>query len=136
MATGGDITEITYNHPTLGTGTFYPKSNEDSTFDEGGIRSQDDMNMVAGNGEMIDSLTRSRWSFEAKLAWDMNTREDLLKLRTLAASPVLADWTITSINGTVWGGKGKPVGDLKGAGKEATLPLKLSGSGVLKKIVG
>lgn len=136
MATGGDITEITWNHPTLGSGSIFPKSNEESTFDEGGFRSSDEANMVAGNGEMIDQINRVRWSLETKVAWDMNTREDLGKMIALSASPTLASWTITHINNTVWGGLGKPVGDLQGGGNDATFTLKLMGSGVLKKVIG
>jgi hypothetical protein len=136
MAVGGDIIEITWNHPTLGTGVLYPKAAEDTTFDLGGLRSADDANMIAGNGEMIDQMNRVRWSFEGTIANDMNTRNDAEKMVALAGSPVLADWTLTHINGTVWGGTGKPVGDIQPNGNAATFTLKISGSGVLKKIVG
>ena len=136
MAVGGDILEITFNHPTVGTGVILPKANEDSTFDLGGFRSNDDANMVAGNGEMIDQMNRVRWSLEAVIAWDMNIRGDLEKLVELAESPVEAEWTITNINGTVYGGTGKPVGDMQGNGNAATFPLKISGGNKLKKIVG
>lgn len=134
MAVGGDITEITFNHPTVGSGTIFPKSAEDSTFDLGGFRSNDDGNMVDGGGNMIDQMNRVRWSFESTVAWDMNVDETLEKLVSLASSPDQADWTFTSINGTIYGGKGKPVGDLQGNGNSATFALKLSGGGTLKKI--
>lgn len=136
MAVGGDIIEITFNHPTVGSGVILPKASEDSTFDLGGFRSNDDVNMVAGNGEMIDQMNRVRWSLETVIAWDMNTRGDLEKLVELAESPVEAEWTITNINGTVYGGTGKPVGDMQGNGNAATFTLKISGGNKLKKIVG
>lgn len=137
MATvGGDILEITYNHPTVGTGVLYPKAGEDSTFDPGGYRSNDDANMLTGSGEMIDQMNNVRWLFEGTIAWDANNRDELTKLKALAASPVAADFTVTSINGTVWGGTGKPVGDIQGNGNAATIALKLSGGGGMKKIVG
>lgn len=136
MATGGDIIEITVNHPTIGSAVFFPKAGEDSTFDLGGYRSSDDANMVDGSGQMIDTMNNTRWSWEGTLAWDANTREDLDKLNQLAGSPVQGDWTVSSINGTVWKGKGKPVGDLTGNGNGATLPLKISGGGKMKKITG
>lgn len=136
MAVGGDITEITYNHPTLGSGVIFPKAAEDNTIDEGGLRSSDDANMVAGNGEMIDQMNRVRWSVESTVAWDMNSREDLDKLVQLASSPVEAEWTFSFINGTVYGGTGKPVGDLQGNSNAVTFTLKVSGGGKLKKIVG
>lgn len=134
MAVGGDITEITFNHPTVGSGTIFPKSAEDSTFDLGGFRSNDDGNMIDGGGNMIDQMNRVRWSFESTVAWDMNVDETLEKLVSLASSPDQADWTFTSINGTIYGGKGKPVGDLQGNGNAATFALKISGGGTLKKI--
>lgn len=136
MAVGGDIVEITFNHPTVGSGVLFPKAGEDSTFDTGGFRSNDDANMVAGNGEMIDQMNRVRWSLEAVIAWDMNTRGDLEKMVELAGSPVEAEWTVTNINGTVYGGTGKPVGDLQGNGNAATFTLKVSGGQKMKKIVG
>jgi hypothetical protein len=45
----------------------------------------------------------------------------------LSASPILADWTFTHINGTIWGGKGKPVGDLNGNTNTAQMSLKIAG---------
>lgn len=134
MAVGGDITEITFNHPTLGSGTIFPKAAEDNTFNLGGIRSGDDNNMIDGSGKMIDQMSQTRWSLETTVAWDMNIANELEKLVDLASSPVLADWTISHINGTVYGGKGKPVGDLNGNGNTATFPLKISGGGKLKKL--
>jgi hypothetical protein len=136
MAVGGDIIEITYNHPTLGSGTINPKAAEDSTYDLGGFRSNDEANGIDGGGNMIDQLNRVRWSFEVTVSWDMNVKTELEKLTDLAASPELADWTFTNINGTVYGGKGKPVGDLQGNGNASTFPLKISGGAKLKKIVG
>lgn len=136
MPQGGDILEISYKHPTLGSGVIYPKSSEDSTYDLGGFRSNDDANMVDGSGDMIDQLNRVRWSFEVTVSWDMNTREDLESLVELAASPVLTEWTFSNVNGTVYRGTGKPVGDMQGNGNAATFPLKVSGGGNLKKILG
>jgi hypothetical protein len=133
-AIGGDIIEITYNHPTLGSGVIYPKAAEDSTFDIGGFRSSDDANMIDGAGQMIDQMNRTRWSVETTVAWDMNTGLTLERLTQLTQSPLFADWTVTHINGTIYGGKGKPVGDLQGNGNAATFTFKLAGGGVLKKI--
>lgn len=134
MAVGGDILEITFNHPTLGSWIVFGKSAEDSTYDLGGVRTTDDSNMVAGNGEIIKQMNRGRWSFETTVAWDMNTREDMEKLNDLAADPVDADITISHINNTIYGGTGTCVGDLQGNGNSATFTMKLSGGGKLKKI--
>jgi hypothetical protein len=134
MFTGGDILEISYKHPTVGAGTWFPKSSEDGTNDPGGYRSADDANMVTSDGQMIDQMNRVRWSFEGVVAWDMATNDELNQARLLTSSPILADWTITHINGTVWGGKGKPVGDINGNTNTAQMSVKLAGGGLLTKI--
>lgn len=134
MFTGGDIKEISYKHPTLGTGTWFLKASEDGTFDPGGYRSEDDANAVTGDGQMIDKINRVRWTFEGVVAWDVSVNDELDQARKLAASPVLADWTITHITGTIWGGKGKPVGDIQGNTNTAQMSIKLSGGGLASKI--
>jgi hypothetical protein len=135
-AVGGDILEITFNHPTLGTGTWFGKAAEDSEFDLGGFRTNDDENQVDGGGRMIHQMNQVRWSADLVISWDANVSNELDQATNLAGDPVSADWTISHSNGTVWGGKGKPVGDIKANGNEATIELKLSGGGKLRKIVG
>jgi hypothetical protein len=127
--TGGDLLEITCNHPTLGTVTYFAKANEDHTYETGGFRSEDDEDMVDSGGNMIDKINRKRWMFETTLAWNMNTREELQTLSDYAADPVEGDWTVSHVNGKIWGGKGKPVGTIPGEGNAATVPLKLAGGG-------
>ena len=51
-------------------------------------------------------------------------------------SPIPAEYTISIINGTTWKGEGKPVGDIQGNANASTFPLKLSGGGEMKKILG
>lgn len=136
MAKGGDIIEVTFNHPVLGTGTIKPKSNEDSTYNLGGFRKNDDNQGITGSGEVITQMNNNRWSFGVVCAWDMNNRDDLDKVSLLAAHPLDADWTITHVNGVVHSGKGSPVGDYEGNGNAATFELKVAGGGRLRKIVG
>lgn len=136
MAVGGDIIEVTYNHPILGSGTLFPKAAEDSTFDPGGFRSADDASMIDGGGNIIDQINQVRWSVEVPISWDANNANELQKLADMSASPVQGEWTFTHINGTVFGGTGKPVGDIQGNGNAATITLKVSGGGKLKKITG
>ncbi|MCJ7802758.1 MAG: hypothetical protein MUP82_10425 [Candidatus Marinimicrobia bacterium] len=135
MYTGGDILEMTYNHPTVGAGSLFLKANEDGTVDPGGYRSNDDDNMITGDGQFIDQINRSRGSFESPpVAWDMVDKDELEILAKMAGSPLLADWTITSISGAIWGGKGKPVGDIKGITNSANIGLKIAFSGELKRL--
>lgn len=134
MATGGDITEITYNHPTLGNGVLYPKSNEDSNFDPGGFRTEDDANMIDGSGKPINKINRVRWSFEGTISNDMNVNQEAEKIKAMAGDPADAAWTFQHINGTVYAGQGRPVGDISFNGNAATLKIKISGGGDLAKL--
>jgi len=132
---GGDIIEITYNHSVLGSGTLFCKSNEDGTINMGGFASNDDANAVTGDGRLIDQINRVRASFEAPpIAWDMTDADELSKLTAMTASPILADWTISSISGAVWGGRGKPVGDLTGSTNTSQVTLKIAFEDKLKRI--
>jgi hypothetical protein len=133
---GGAFTEVTYNHPTLGTGVLFPKSGEDATLDLGGNRSADDANMITANGQMIDQMNYVRGSFEATIANDMSNNLEAEKINALANSPVLADWTMTHTNGAVYAGKGKPVGDIQNNANAATFTLKLAFTGKVSKIAG
>lgn len=133
MAVGGDITEITYNHPTIGSGVLYPKAAEDNTFDTGGFNSSDDQNMIDGGGNFIDQLNRKRWKVGVLISNDMNTKLELEKVEAMAASPVQADWTFAHVSGVVYVGTGKPVGDKELNVNQSTFALTVSGGGKLKK---
>lgn len=132
---GGDILEITFSNPVVGSGRFFAKAAEGSTFNLGGFRVNDDNNSTDGGGRNIKQMSAVRCSFEVLVSWDGNVDNELQKLCDLAKEPQETDWTISHINGTVWGMKGSPVGDLDGAGLEATFTLKIAGGGVLKKII-
>lgn len=133
---GGDILEIGYNHPTLGSGTFFPKSGEDSTSELGGLRSEDDDSAVDGSGAKIRKLTRRGWSVECTISCDANVRTDQEKLAALSGSTEETEFTITYVNGTVYSGTGNPVGDIAANTNNATIALKIAGGGVMKKIAG
>lgn len=135
MYVGGDIREITYNHEKIGSGTLFCKANDDGTIDLGGYRTNDDANQVTGDGRMIVQLNRTLGSFETPpIAWDMTDKNELQRLSDLAASPINADWTISSVSGAVWAGRGRPVGDLQGSTNAATVGLKLAFERTIKKI--
>lgn len=135
MAVGGDIVEISYNHPTLGSGIFFGKANEDSTFDTGGIRTDDSADGIDGGGNAIYKKTRTRWGFECTISWDDNVKQEIQKLSNLAGSAVEAVFTVSWINGSVYKGSGTMVGDIKGSGMNATIPVKFAGGGILAKII-
>lgn len=137
MAVAGGLIEATYNHPDLGTGTLFFMSNEDSTFDTGGYRADDDADAVDGGGNMIDKMTNKRWKLEGTISWDLTKGEDLNELSLLSAlagSPKPSEWTISHISGITYGGTGKPVGDYSGNGGAASISVILSGGGRLRQI--
>jgi hypothetical protein len=131
---GGDLISISYKHPTLGSGTWYPKSAEDGNVDNGGYNSTDEANGITGAGQMITTINRKRWMVEVTVGWDMANTDEVAKAGLLAGSPVDADWIFEHINGTVWGGKGRPVGDLQGSTDKATTKMKIAGGGELKQL--
>lgn len=131
---GGDLIEITCNHPTLGSFNFATKSNESYTLDPGGFRSNDDANMITGSGTFIDQVNRVRWSFEGPLMADFVSNNEILNLPELASSSELGTWTFTHISGTIWRGKGKFVGDIQVDTNTAQLTAKLAGGGKLEKL--
>lgn len=134
-AKGGDIREVTFTHPTIGSGAFFPKANEGNKLDPGGIRTSDDASMIDGSGEPIWQMNFVRGGFEILIANDMNNRNDIAKVALLAGDPVDSEWTVALLNGTVWSGTGRPVGEISADVNVATLPIKIA-SGNFTKIVG
>lgn len=131
---GGDLIEITCNHPTLGNFVFGTKSNESYTLDPGGRRSNDDANLVTGNGDFIDQINTVRWSFEGPLMADFSSNNEMKNIPLLAESSDLGTWTFTHISGVIWRGKGKFVGDFQIDTNTAQITAKLAGGGKLEKL--
>ncbi|WP_036384058.1 hypothetical protein [Muricauda sp. MAR_2010_75] len=134
MYTGGDIEEVVFKHPTLGTIRCETKGNEAFTFDPGGLRSNDDDDAVTGAGEMIDSINRKRWSMEGPLVINFTDKTSLENIPNLAASPELSVVTVTMVFGKVFKGKGKPVGDIKVDTNNSQMSLKVAGGGKMLPI--
>jgi hypothetical protein len=133
MAVHGDILEVTYNHPTLGSGVFYPKANEGNKFDPGGFRNNDDASMITGSGSIMYQKNRVVGSFEILVENDAVIRQDAQKAVDLQKSAEEAVWTVTHINGSVWKGTGQPVGDVSIDLNAGTFTLKVV-SGQFEKI--
>lgn len=131
--TFGDVDEIVCQH-TLGEFRFNPKSNESATIDKGGIRANDDANQLTSNGQMMSQMNRVRWGVECPVAVDMINDVELENVSKLAAHPDLGTWTFSMINGAVYKGKGRPVGDIQTDSNAGTMTLKIAGGGTLEKI--
>lgn len=133
MAVGGDITEATYNHPTIGQGVVYPKAGEDSTYNTGGYESADEDSAIDGSGQPIDQLNRTRAFFKVVAVNDMDVKT-FETVKRLAGSPVPAVWTFSSANGHVYKITGKPVGPMEANGNTSVFDLKVAG-GICEQIV-
>lgn len=130
----GDIISLVCEH-TLGSFRFEPKANESFTLDGGGIRNNDDANQITGSGTAIIQKNRTRWSLEGPIAIDFTGGDTIADLNKLTESPEEGVWTITSISGTVWTGKGTPVGDIQTDTNTGMATLKISGGGQLQTIL-
>jgi hypothetical protein len=123
----GDIIEISYNHPTVGSGVLSPVAAQDNEYDIGGVRTVDDENSVTAKGEAIYVMNMKRWAATALVTSDMNIRQEYEKMVAISQSLDEATWTFLHINGTTYRGKGKPAGDLKLNVNAGTFSLKISG---------
>ena len=132
MAVHGDVTEITVNHPDLGNRTLFPVANQGNKFFAGGLTNADDANGVTSNGELIVTKTRGVGFFEVLIEDDSNEREDANFIKQLAESPKPATYTLSLINGTVWSGKGVPVGNYEVDLNAGTMPLKVNSGNFTK----
>jgi hypothetical protein len=136
MATfAGDLIEVRWSHPTLGSGVFYPKSGEDSTLELGGFRNSDDANMNSGNGERIYQKNRVSPFFECVVANDTITNLEAETAVALAQSSVEAIWEVSHSNGSSYKLRGLPSGDIQPNLNQGTFTLKVVGSGKAEKIV-
>jgi len=135
MATGGDLIEITYNNPTLGSGRLDPKGSEDTEVDFGGYMTQDSDDSVSGSGVNIIIKNRKRWSITSPpLLWNSNP-DTLEVLQNLQDDNNQTTFTFTFIDGSVYKGLGTIVGDLKGNKNAATInSVKFAGGGKLELI--
>jgi hypothetical protein len=138
MSIGGDLLEATFNHPTLGSGALYGKSDEAQEADLGGYVTDDDANGVTGNGIPISKMNRKRWEYTLPaLPNETIPFNTLEKLQELANSTEPAVWTFTLVTGTIVSGKGKPVGDIKIDFNTSLISgVKIAGGGKLDTIVG
>ena len=132
--TGGDLLEISFNHPTEGSGSFFVKSGEDSEVDLGGFRKEDDDQGIAGDGQMITKANQRRWSVSAPIAWSKSGTNELEVLTNIAESPLDASWTFRYQDGVSLVGDGTVVGDLTGATQGSTVPVKFAGGGRLRRL--
>ena len=130
----GYIQEITFNHPTVGSGVLFTIQDSDATIDTGGIRSADEMSGVDTGNRMIDQKTLNRWMVGCEISNSLTGTQEMEKLSQIAASPEEAEFTFSHISGVVFRGKGQIVGDIAPNITTAKLAVKFSGGGQLARI--
>lgn len=128
---GGDIVELKVEHPTIGSFTLEPKAGEDAEVDRGGIRMNDDDASITAAGNIILSGTRTRPYIQVTVATNDEITANIV---AWAESAELATITFTLINGVVMRGRAIPVGDIKPSTQNATVQIKLAGSGEFQSI--
>ena len=134
MATAGDLTEIGYSNPDVGSGVLYPKADEDATIEYGGFINEDDESMIDGSGERITKKNRRAPMFEATIANDNSIREDYDKVVQLRESNAQTTWTLTHISGEVYEVTGQPVGANEVNLNAGTFTLKVLGNNKMRKV--
>jgi len=132
MAVGGDITGITFSHPTIGTGAFYPVAGQGNTIDPGGVRADDNASGITTNGTPIFILNFVRGNVQVLLEND-GIRKDAYKAVELASNPENTVFKISVINGDVYKITGRPVGDINPDVNASTFSMKIAG-GILEKL--
>ena len=135
MFIGCDFLQIGLKHSTLGTLTVYPKAGENGQIETGGLTTESDPKGITGSGEAIYKQTIGRWVVETPpIAWKRQGTDTLNLVKAMASSFEEVDCTFELAGGTIWIGKGKIVGEIKGATFDATIPLKFEGGGKLTSL--
>jgi len=123
---GGDIEELAFNDPVLGTGFFQPMKDQDNIFIPGGYENADD-GMVTGNGTLVITKNRNVGSITILLANDTTAAtSDVDIAKALQVSANEQTWTVAHSNGTVWRGKGVIVGALEANTNKSTFQIKIN----------
>jgi hypothetical protein len=135
MYIGCDFKQIGIKHSELGTVTLYPKAGENGQIETGGYTTESDPKGITGSGEAIYKQTIGRWVVETPpIAWKRSGVDTLDQIKAISNSFEEIDCTFELADGTIWIGKGKIVGEIKGATLDATIPLKFEGGGKLTRI--
>ena len=135
MFVGCDFLSIGIKSSVLGSLTLYPKAGENGQIEEGGITTESDVNGLTGSGSAIYKMKVGRWVVETPpIAWNRQGSDTLSLIQAMASEIGEQDFTFTLADGKIKIGKGKIVGEVKGATFDATIPLKFEGGGKLTTI--
>lgn len=125
MANFGDILSLTSNHPTLGSFVYKVLRTQDNTLDTGGDRTNDDINMKTGANEMVWQINGKGGQLNVTVVDDMQ-KKTAERLSQEAGALADSTWTLSHINGFVYSGEGRPVGDIIPNVNTGALTLKIN----------
>lgn len=131
---GGDLLQITVQHPTAGSKIIYGVAGESTTIKLGGIENEDN-GAVDGGQNLIISKRNVAGYIQGPFANDNRAAQAEFEfMQVVAASPVEAVFTFAYIDGEIYSGSGTPVGEITLDAKAATFQMKVtSGRGFTRQ---
>lgn len=137
MPSGGDLREITWNNPDVGSGRFFTKAGETHSLDLGMMKTDDSADNIDTGGNFINIKTVKPWSYEAVIALDQNNpnRMELETAQALSNSFNPTDFTFSMFDGSVYVMSGSVVGDIVADRSKSTMPFKVMGGGFAQQVV-
>ena len=127
----GDLTEIKFIHEEVGSKIFSVKSGESANQDLGGYSNTDYMMNGNGTGHAVKSA--KRWAVDS-IQVDITFDGALEFLQDIANNVIEAIIEISSIDGSVYKGKGTIIGDIKEDTLNGYVTIEVGGAGKLEKI--
>jgi hypothetical protein len=128
---GGDVKQISIDHPELGSRLLTPQSGEDFTIIKGGYQNADTETNVSATGKRIYQKNWIPWSVSGKIVLESGDHD---YLQDMATNPKEAVIGFLYMNGQIRVGKGSVVGGIDGETQTHTMTVKFSGSGKLELI--
>ena len=125
--TGGDLKEVRFNNPDVGSGKFNSKSGETHTLMLDYYRTDDDDTNIDSGGNLLNLKSLKPGSYEFSIINDERNpnRQELETLVALSGSFSDTTWSFTSVNGIAYTATGNVVGDLALDRSKAMIPGKV-----------
>lgn len=132
---GCELLKTEISNSVVGKVTLFHKAKETAKIDKGGLMTEDKAEGVTSAGGAMYSLSHKRWSVEpSAVAWGKTGVDTLEKLNEFNNEITDSVFTFTLVDGTVYTGTGRIVGDTIADSLDASIPFKAAGGGKLSKI--
>jgi hypothetical protein len=125
--TGGDLKEVRFNNPDVGSGKFSSKSGETHTLMLDYYRTDDDDTNIDSSGNLLNLKSLKPGAYEFTIVNDERNpnRQELETLVALSGSFTDTTWSFTSVNGIAYTATGNVVGDISLDRSKATISGKV-----------